>query len=193
MNNCLRSMARMSLCALTLTSLVWAQPTYQVAPSGSHVGFSIRNFISQTPGEFKAYDGTLQFSAAHPETSKVTFEVDVASIDTDIDKRDEHLRSDDYFGAKAHPKMTFESVAFKSVGPHRYLVTGPLTIKGHSKDISIFVDLERNTQLWNVPSDSLLFTTEFDIDRTEFGVGEPMAVLGSEVHIRLRLDFRNKS
>lgn len=170
-----------------------AQETYRVAPSGSHVGFSVRNLISPTLGQFKVYHGTLQFSPDHPEKSKVTFEVDVASIDTNIDKRDEHLRTDDYFAAETYPKMTFKSVAFKPVGPHRYLVTGPLTIKGHSKDISILVELKRHVQLWNVSADSLLFSSDFAIDRTEFGVGEPSLYMGSQVNIQLLLDFRRHS
>lgn len=124
----------------------FAATALKVAPSGSHVGFSIRNFVSQTPGEFKTFDGSLSFSAA-----------------------------------------------FKRVGVDSYLITGPLTIKGHSKDISVLAKLERHSQLWTVSQESYLFTTSFDVDRVEFGVGKPSHLLGSEVHVVLRLDFRAKS
>jgi polyisoprenoid-binding protein YceI len=181
------------LMAVFAGSAGFAATALKVAPGGSHVGFSIRNFVSQTPGEFKTFDGSLSFSAAHPESSTVSFEVDVDSVDTGIVKRDEHLRSDDYFGAESQPKMTFASKAFKRVGVDSYLITGPLTIKGHSKDISVVAKLERHSQLWTVSQESYLFTTSFDVDRVEFGVGKPSHLLGSEVHVDLRLDFRAKS
>ena len=169
-----------------------AQTRYQVDSRSSAVGFSIRNFLSQTPGVFHEFDGTLDFSAASPESSKVTFSVDIASIDTKIDKRDAHLRTDNYFGAATYPKMTFTSKTFQRAGIDRYLISGPITIKGHSKEISVVAHLARSAKLWTTGQDSLLFETSFVVDRLEFGVGEPNALLGNDVSVELKLDFRSK-
>jgi polyisoprenoid-binding protein YceI len=170
--------------------VAFAQDGYQVQPGTSKIGFSIRNFLSQTPGVFKAFQGTLNFSANRPENSSVTFEIEVASIDTGIAKRDDHLRTDDYFGAEAHPLMTFSSRSFRRVGTDRYAITGPVTIKGHTKTITVLAMLTRHASLWTVQQDSLLFETSFVIDRTEFGVGEASNLMGSKVKVDLNLDFR---
>ncbi len=177
---------------MATVSVGFAQPTYKVNPEATRVGFSIKNLGSKVPGEFKVFSGNLVFSKNKPEASSVSFAVDVASIDTDIEKRDKHLRSDDYFAASTYPQMTFKSESFKNVGGDRYRVTGPLTIKGHTKNVSIFATMERKTQLWNVNGESLVFTSSFEIDRTEFGVGESSSILSNQVAVDLKLDFRTK-
>lgn len=160
-------------------------------PSTSKVGFSLRHFGGRADGHFERYTGTLHFDEKNPAGSRVSFEVSVPSINTSNETRDEHLRNKEYFDATNYPQMTFTSKTFKKVGGKRYLVTGPLTIKGHTESVTVPVLLERKTTLWATGEDSLVFQASFDIDRTRFGVGEPSALLGSEVRIELELEFRN--
>ena len=71
------------------------------------------------------------------------------------------------------------------------MVTGVLTIKGHSKTVTVPVELARQATLWATGEQSLHFETTFTIDRTEFGVGEASSLLGSEVEIHLVVEFRD--
>lgn len=113
-------------------------------------------------------------------------------MDTGNGTRDDHLRGDEYFDTKSFPKMTFESKAFKNVGKDKYLVTGTLTMKGHSKNISVPVTLTKSQSLWASGEDSLIFDSVFAVNRVEFGVGEDSSLLGSEVTVNLHLEFRTK-
>lgn len=177
---------------LVLGQPTLAQTTYHAFPSSSKVGFSLRHFTNTADGEFGKFSGTLEFSKQHPENSSIEYEVDVASVDTGNGTRDDHLRGDEYFEVKKYPKMTFESKAFKNVGKNKYMVTGALTIKGHSKNISVPVTLAKTQSLWASGEEALTFDSTFAVNRTEFGVGEESSLLGSEVTVSLHLEFRTK-
>lgn len=169
-----------------------ADGAFKVYPKTSKVGFELRHFANEATGVFEKYSGHLNFSKSNPQAAQVGFSVDVTSVDTDNTKRDNHLRAEEYFDVDSHPKMTFESKVFKPVGKNRYMVTGPLTIKGHTKNVSVPVKLERSQTLWATGEEALEFSCSFKIDRTEFGVGESSTFLGSEVTINLFLEFRKE-
>lgn len=188
----MKKMFGFSLALLLLSSQFGlAQEHLRVIPSSSKVEFSLRHFTGRAEGHFNRYSGTLDFDENAPEKSKISFEVDVPSVDTANGTRDDHLRGAEYFDATKHPKMTFNSESFKKTGKKRYMVTGPLTIKGHTENVTIPVVLERKTTLWATGEDSLIFEVTFNIDRTQFGVGESSSLLGSDVKIDLELEFRN--
>lgn len=168
----------------------WAEKS-TVVPANSKVEFSLRHFTGRASGRFKDFDGTLNFNAKDPEKSSVSFQVSVDSIDTDNSKRDAHLVAPDYFDESKFPKMTFKSIAFKSVGKDRYKVTGPLTIKGVSLPVSATVTLAKDAKLWTTGAQAKRFTGAFEIDRVKFGVGEESSFLGNEVRIELDLEFQN--
>ena len=93
-----------------------AQTTWGVDNVHSNVKFSVSHLIiSDVEGSFKVYSGNLQSSKQDFSESKVEFTVDVASINTDNEMRDKHLKSDDFFNAEKYPKMTFKSVSWKKV------------------------------------------------------------------------------
>ncbi len=181
------------LLALALACAVLAGEQQKLEPVASHsrVAFSLRHFTGTAEGKFKKYKGTLDFNAEHPEKSKISFEVDVASIDTDNGSRDKHLREEEYFDVANHPKMTFRNTSFRKTGQNKFMVTGPLTIKGHTKTVTIPVSLERQDTLWATGETLLHFESTFTLDRTEFGVGEASSLLGSEVTVHLDLEFRD--
>ncbi len=177
------------LCLMSLQSGL-AQSRYKVREDTSRVSFTLRHFANQASGKFKDFSGDLSFSKASPETSSISFSVDAASVDTANSTRDSHLRGQEYFDVASHPKMTFESRAFKKVGKNRFMVTGPLTMRGQSKNITVPVVLQRSQTLWATGEEALQFSCQFSIDRTDFGVGESSSLLGSEVSIDLNLEFR---
>lgn len=166
-------------------------PKFEPVTDTSHVTFSLRHFSGRAEGVFRRYRGELNFQPDQPEKSSVQFEIDVDSLDTANNSRDEHLLESDYFDSRKHPKMTFKSQSFKLRGKNRYMVTGELTIKGHTKRVSLPVVLEREAQLWATGQESLRFRVDFTLDRTEFGVGDESSLLGSEVRVQLDLEFRS--
>lgn len=183
--------AIISLVLLLLSGTAWADDAYKVVPDRSTVGFSISHFASRATGTFHAFDGTLRFSKKLPEQSSISFVVQVNSLDTKSRARDSSIRDKEYFDTATHPTMTFTSTGFRRVKGDRYMVTGTLTIKGHSKPISVPVELTETTTLWATGQEALRFQVTFEVDRTEFGVGGESSLLGSEVAIDLDLEFRN--
>src|SRR4030095_13900079 len=80
-----------------LGSTVSAKESYKFDPSGSAIGFSVHQFLGTTRGKFTNFSGRIEVDREHPENSSVTTQIDVRSIDTRSKKRDDHLRSAEYF------------------------------------------------------------------------------------------------
>lgn len=184
------SLRTLSLCLLLLSSLASAKGGYRVVTDPSAVKFSISHLTNRAKGKFNKFEGNLNFSKSKPDESTVNFAVDVESIDTGNSSRDSALRAEEYFAVSQYPKMTFQSKGFKQVGKEKFMVTGALTIKGHSKNISVPVTLTKTGTTWATGEDILRFKGEFSVDRSEFGVGGSSALLGSEVSVTLDLEFR---
>lgn len=126
------------LVALTLTTS--AQETWRFDKAHSTIGFHVTHMvIAEVDGKFKKYEGTVKTKGDDFSNASVNFEVDVASIDTDNDKRDEHLRSDDFFNAEKYPKMTFVGKSMKKTGNDTYKLMGDLTIRDVTKSVTLDV------------------------------------------------------
>jgi polyisoprenoid-binding protein YceI len=93
-----------------------AAETYVIDASHSSVGFSIRHFVSKVPGKFNRFEGKISFDKSNPAASSVEATIQVASIDTENQKRDDHLRNPDFFDVAKFPTMTFKSTAWKRTG-----------------------------------------------------------------------------
>lgn len=115
--------------------------TFQVDPSHSAVGFSVRHFaLARVHGTFDKFSGTVFLDEKMPANSSIDVSVDVASVNTREPKRDGHLKSPDFFDAKKFPKMTFKSTRVERASGGGYRVTGDLTIRGTTK--SVVLDVE---------------------------------------------------
>lgn len=153
----------------TTTQTLPATGAWAIDPSHSEVGFAVRHLgISKTRGRFGTFSGTLVVDAEHPANSSVEVTIDASSIDTKDAGRDEHLRSDDFFGVEAHPAITFRSTAVRGEGT-RWEVEGDLTIKGTTQPVVLeteLVGLERDP--WGNERVGFAATTE--INREAFGL-----------------------
>jgi polyisoprenoid-binding protein YceI len=114
---------------------------YQFGPSGSTIGFSVHQFLGTTHGKFTKFNGKINVDREHPGNSSVTAQIDVRSIDTRIKKRDDHLRSAEFFNVEKFPQMTFKSRSVKQTGPESGDILGDLTIHGVTKPITLHVKL----------------------------------------------------
>ena len=119
-------------------SLVLAQAqaaeTYRIDPVHSTVGFKIKHLYSKVTGRFADVNGTITGDPAKPEDAQVTVEIKTASIDTGDQKRDEHLRSADFFDVDQFPTMKFVSKKVSRTGEDTAFVTGDLTMRGVTKE-----------------------------------------------------------
>src|SRR5215475_11254703 len=115
--------------------------TYKFEPSGSTIGFSVHQFLGTTQGKFTKFNGKIDVNREHPENSSVTAQIDVRSIDTRIKKRDDHLRSAEFFDVDKFPQITFKSRSVKRIGPQSGDVLGDLTIHGVTKPVTLHVKL----------------------------------------------------
>ncbi len=118
-----------------------ASETYKFDPSGSTIGFAVHQFLGTTHGKFMKFIGKIEIDRDHPENSSVTAQIDVRSIDTRIKKRDDHLRSPDFFDVEKFPQMTFKSRSVKRTGPQSGDILGDLTMHGVTKPIALHVKL----------------------------------------------------
>ena len=106
----------------------FAQTTeWKIDKSHTNVGFSIAHLvISDVTGRFKDFDGSVKTDGENFEGAQIDIVIQTASIDTDNEKRDNHLRSDDFFNAEKNPQITFKSKSFKKVGDKKYEIKGAI-------------------------------------------------------------------
>ena len=130
-----------AIALVSLSSAALANETYRFDPSGSMIGFSVHQFLGTTQGKFTKFNGKIDVNREHPENSSVTARIDVRSIDTRIKKRDDHLRSAEFFNVDKYPQITFKSRSVKQTGPQSGDILGDLTIHGVTKPITLQVKL----------------------------------------------------
>ena len=118
-----------------------ANEAYKFNPSGSTIGFTVHQFLGTTHGKFTSFSGKIDIDREHPENSSVTAQIDVRSIDTQIKKRDDHLRSPEFFNVEKFPQMTFKSRNVKRTGPQGGDILGDLTMHGVTRPITLHVKL----------------------------------------------------
>jgi polyisoprenoid-binding protein YceI len=117
--------------------------TYTLDPAHSRIGFVARHaMVTKVRGSFDEFAGTAVLDGANPANSRVEVTIDAASIDTRNAQRDEHLRSNDFLAMQEYPKITFASTGVREAGETTFEVTGDLTIKGVTNEITIPFEFE---------------------------------------------------
>lgn len=173
-----------------------AQDTWTADPYHSKLGFTVTHLgIADVPGHFGDYDVTITASKEDFSDAVVELTVQVASIDTRVEQRDNHLRSPDFFNVEQYPTMTFKSKSIKKAGKNKYKVTGDLTLLGVTK--SVTVDMEHrgttaNPNANGAPVAGIQITGT--IKRSDFGVGKdfPAPMISDEVVIKADGEFGKK-
>ncbi|HSV09717.1 MAG TPA: YceI family protein [Hanamia sp.] len=169
------------LAFLILISINAHSQNYTPVDPGSKVHFIIKNFGINTGGDFSGLKGRIVFSPENPADSKFEVTVSASTIDTDNQMRDKNLASDEYFDAAKFPLIKMVSSKISKTNKTAdgfYFFTGELTIKGVTRSISFPFQVKKI-------NGDYLFTGNFDIDRTDFGVGEKNIVLSNKVSVSL--------
>jgi len=125
-----------------LSAVASATETYKFDPSGSSIGFAVHQFLGTTHGKFAKFSGKIEIDRERPENSSVTAQIDVRSIDTRIKKRDDHLRSAEFFNVEKFPQMTFKSHSVRQTGLQSGDIVGDLTMHGVTRPITLHVRLQ---------------------------------------------------
>ena len=142
---------------------------WQIDQSHSNVKFTVTHMVvSEVEGSFKKFDGTIEHSQPDLSDAKVTFTVDVNSVDTDNEKRDGHLRSDDFFNAEKYPQMKFESTSFTPVSGKKYKMVGNLTIREVTKPVTF--DVTYNGSITNGGKSKAGFKATTTINRFDYNL-----------------------
>lgn len=166
---------------------------WEVDPHHSGVMFEIKHIYSAVRGQFTQFSGTIDFDPRAPEKGRFDFEVSVDSINTQIPKRDQHLRSPDFFAADRYPSMRFVSHRITPAGNNTYLLEGKMTIKDVTRDMQLeFTFLGERENPFKKNQIVGGFETRFTLDRLAFNVGSgkffDMGVVDKSVHVLVSVE-----
>jgi polyisoprenoid-binding protein YceI len=177
------------LLAALAVSHARAGEQYTFDENRSTIGFEVHHLLGMARGQFHRFSGTIDLNRDQPERSSVTAGIQVASIDTGIRKRDEHLRSPDFFDVSKFPEIKFESKAVKRTGERAGDVTGDFTMHGVKRPIVLHVELigdpSGQRSRWKV--------TTAPLKRREFGLvfggtAEAVSGIGQDVSINIEIE-----
>ena len=162
--------------------------------SHSSINFHVRHLmVSKVHGRFHKWDGKLELDAENPANSKLEVTIDAASIDTREPKRDDHLRSADFFEVEKYPTLTFKSTKVEKIGDDKLALTGDLTIHGVTKEVVLAVeggDIVKDP--WGGTRTG--YSAKTAISRKDFGLTWNVAletggiVVGDKIEITLEIE-----
>jgi len=155
---------------MTTTTPDVAVATYTVDPGHSSVGFAVRHLgFSKVRGRFTAFEGTLELDQADLSTLSTHASIDAGTITTGDEKRDAHLRSDDFFAVEEHPELSFTSTGTRSVGSDRLEIDGELTMRGVTHPVTFdAVYLGEARDPWG--GDRVAFEATTKVNRKDYGL-----------------------
>ncbi|MBI4548258.1 MAG: YceI family protein [Ignavibacteriae bacterium] len=181
-----------SLCACQLLaqSIIW-----KVDKPHSQVNFSVTHLlIAEVTGRFTDFDANLTHTKDDFTDATIEARIKTQSIDTDIERRDNHLRSDDFLNAEKYPEMVFKSTSVEKTGKDTYAIKGYLTIRDSTKLVVLDAKFKgQTTDPWG--NTRAVFKATTTIDRFEFGTKWNAAletgglVVGRDVEITLLMQF----
>jgi len=183
------------LCALAFTSgSAVAAPEWNFDPNHCEIVFKIKHIFAYVTGVFQKFDGKVLFDPDDLEGSFIHVRIEVNSIDTRIEKRDEHLRSEEFFDASQYPYISFTSSEILRKKDNEYVARGRLKIKDVTKEIELpFTYLGSRTNPFNEKQEVAGFDAEYTLDRLAFHVGSgkfyDQGVLDKDVIISIHLEL----
>lgn len=166
---------------------------YDIDPGHSEISFRIRHLVSKISGRFTGFSGIIEFEPGKPLSLKAEATISAESVSTGNGKRDEHLKSADFFNVAKFPLLTFKSTGMKSLPKEkeRIQMTGDLTLLGTTKPVTL--DVVFNGMAVDPSSATRAgFTAKGTINRKDFGMNYNVStdkgvVIGDEVELLLEV------
>lgn len=186
---------RMMIIAMAAASLMtaplYAADTYTVDPAHTRVGFAARHFgINTVKGKFNEFTGKLVMDG--DDLKEATATIQVASIDTGVKQRDDHLRTPEFFDAKTHPTITFKSKRIEMAG-QQVVMVGDFTMRGVTKELRLPVTVSKPIKdPWGKTRVGL--ETKVKLNRKDYGIKyndvleSGIAAVGDEIEIEINAE-----
>lgn len=167
---------------------------WRVDTDHSSIYFDTRHTLATVRGQFKGFAGTVDFDPDNLTAGSVDFTVKADTINTGIAKRDNHLRSDDFFATGQYPEMTFSSTGIRHMEDNRYIMEGDLTVRDVTRRVEIpFTYLGIRDNPLEKGQEVSGFEAEFAINRLDYNVGDgrfaEMGVVGKQVRVLVALEL----
>jgi polyisoprenoid-binding protein YceI len=180
------------LAFLLSATCAFSQGVWTLDKGHSKVGFTVSHHtISEVDGVFKTYDA--KFTASKEDFSDAVFEMsaDIASLNTENEARDKHLKSADIFDAEKFPKLTFKSTSFTKIMGNKWKITGDLTMKDVTQTVSLDLWLGGPEKNDRAKRFEVGIKALGKLSRNAFGVGKnlPTMMVGDDVELRVLGEF----
>ncbi|MDV4059783.1 polyisoprenoid-binding protein [Elizabethkingia anophelis] len=178
---------------LVASTFIFAQTSWKADPAHSHVAFTVVHMgISDVSGIFKTFDLAVASQAKDFSDAKVNFSIDVNSIDTNVDARDNHLKSPDFFDAAQFDKITFNSTSLKADKTNTYILRGNLTMHGVTKPVTMTMVYRGELTDKKTGKVTKGLQVYGDVKRSDFGIGGKFPDAMVSDIVRIKADFEVK-
>jgi polyisoprenoid-binding protein YceI len=179
-------LAALGLVAALASSSLAAPTRWTIDPAHSTADFAVTHLeISDVEGTFTKITGSATIDDADLSKSHVTASIDMSSVDTGIQMRDDDLKSNDFFNVPAYPTMTFQSTKIWKTGDATAKMTGNLTLHGITKEVTFDVKLPTPP----AAADRRTAEATTTISRKSFAVGPDSTLIGDDVSITLEIQL----
>jgi len=170
---------------------------WQLDANHSNVDFTIRWMMTPVRGSFSSYEAQVNFDPADLENSMIDVKIDVNSVDTNNQRRDNHLLSDDFFNTEVWPQMHFRSTRIEQTGENEFVAHGEMTIRDVTKEFQLpFTLIGIMDDPRNEARKLAAISAEASLMRNDYGVGvgsyAATATIGNEVNIKLSLTLQSR-
>jgi len=189
----------LTLALLVGTTFSFSQKAqdWKIDKSHSSVTFAVNHMVSAVTGKFHEFEGQIKFDKDDLKGSKATFEIQVASIDTDDESRDKHLKSEDFFNESKFSTIKFVSSSFEKVSDTEYNVKGKFTMHGVTKEVTLNMKITGVVDNpWTEGAIIMGVTIETKLNRTDYEVGNGDCasdkMVGHEVTVRIAMELDGK-
>ncbi len=163
---------------------------YKTDPGHAYITFTYDHQGYSRPYlRWRTWTGDLNWNAASPEKSSITVSIEAASIDSGVDRFDDHLKSADFFDVEKHPTITFKSKKLDRTGANTGIITGDLTIKGVTKPVALNVTINRAADDDFAKAHKLGFSARGTVKRSDFGVDKYAPFVSDTVELIIETEF----
>lgn len=176
-----------------LVAVPAAAEIWQIDTAHSRAQFTVRHLgIANIRGDFGSVTGTVDFDGKDVTRARVNATIDVNSLTTRVQPRDEHLKTADFFDVANHPTMTFVSTAIVPAGPGKYRMTGNLTLRGVTKPVTLELEQPAGPVTDHMGTTKMGASAAGSINRKDFGVNYHQVldngILGVADIVHIQLD-----